>query len=419
MNIRRPVFNNQQSYKINKITHIFIGIDFGTSYTKVSYSYAPTKNPQINTVKWNNNFFKQSILYLKDERLYFEKPEAEYQEVKYFKYSIIEKTLQNTRYATKNNFEEMCCVYFLAQIIKRTLSYIIEALKLDNLEDIAISVNMGVPLENFYNGANVTNKGIFQDIIESAVVLAGGSKIRATLPDNQVLLYSLDDIYTELLHKKAKLNWDVNVHPELAAELLLYHTSPFVPEGIYAIVDAGGGTVDMALFKKDIFNRNVSMSCLSQTVLPFGVELLEKLDSDSEDIFQQAFSKMLVKSKDSLNVDYNNQRKIPVFFLGGGATNTWYIENIKKTRERLGQANIPELDFRQNIDNFISEEKSLIEKNQRLIISQMLAKHKAEIKDVQGFPNFYEQEKRQRTNANNEVQALADDLYERGQKYWD
>ena len=116
MALQRPTL---APLKKQSISNIFIGIDFGTSYTKVSYSYAPTDNPQIHTLKWNNDFFKPTVLFIKDGSLFFDKPDGESKEVKYFKYSMLEESLRNNRpYGTKNNFEEMCCVYFLAQLIK-------------------------------------------------------------------------------------------------------------------------------------------------------------------------------------------------------------------------------------------------------------------------------------------------------------
>ena len=75
------------SFRRQTISNVFVGIDFGTSYTKVSYSYAPTQVPQIETIKWDNDFFKQTVLYVQNERLFFEKPEGDFKEVKYFKYS--------------------------------------------------------------------------------------------------------------------------------------------------------------------------------------------------------------------------------------------------------------------------------------------------------------------------------------------
>ncbi len=171
------------SFRRQTISNVFVGIDFGTSYTKVSYSYAPTQVPQIETIKWDNDFFKQTVLYVQNERLFFEKPEGDFKEVKYFKYSIIEKKLKNTAEKTVNNFEEMCCVYFLAQVIKRSLEIIKSNLNISNIDDIKVSINMGVPLENFYEETNKNNKGLYQDILEDAILLAGGSRVKVEIQE--------------------------------------------------------------------------------------------------------------------------------------------------------------------------------------------------------------------------------------------
>ena len=140
------------TFKKQSINEIFLGIDFGTSFTKVSYSYAPTNNPEIQTIEWDyKEFLKPSIVYLQNHELYFEKPEGNEKEIKYFKYSIIEESLREKNLEnTTNNFEKLCCVFFLANIIKNSLQHIKERLKITDEADLKIYVNMGVPLENFY-----------------------------------------------------------------------------------------------------------------------------------------------------------------------------------------------------------------------------------------------------------------------------
>ena len=402
-----------QTFRKKKITHVFIGIDFGTSYTKVSYSYAPNLTAQIETILWSNNdtparndrdfstinrdntFFKRTILYVQNDRLYFDKPMGESKEIKYFKYSLIENSLKNNSENTKNNFEEMCCVYFLAQLIKRSLSIIKEKLRIPNLDEIKFFINMGVPLENFYEEENKTNQGIYLKILENAITLAGGSKIKASIPPNQVLISNLDSVYSEMCEKKAILNWTANVYPELAAELLLYHQSKFVPDGVYIIIDIGGGTVDMALFQKNTSkNTKVSnMYCLSQRVLPYGIEILHtNREAISRENFQKNFCTMLMESKHFSDVHYDKLKKIDVFFLGGGATEPWYRTSITETRSRLRQGGIPQLNFSQSLQDFIQHEEMLIRKNQRLIISQMLSRHHDDISNVKGLPDFYQEE---------------------------
>ncbi|HBB14246.1 MAG TPA: hypothetical protein DCZ76_08225 [Treponema sp.] len=393
MSSQRPVL---APFKKKSISSIFIGIDFGTSYTKVSYSYAPTTNPQIHTLKWNDDFFKPTVLFIKDARLFFDKPDGESKEVKYFKYSMLEESLRNNRPdGTKENFEEMCCVYFLAQLIKRSLQKIQQELHLDDIYTLDIFVNMGVPLENFYEEGNKKNQGLYLDILKNAVTLAGGSKVRAKIPENQVLISNLDEVYSEMLCKKAILNWKANVYPELAAELLLYHESDFVHDGLYAVVDIGGGTVDMALFQKSTITttKEKIMDCINQDIKPFGIEV-RKTKNISENQLMSIFAKLIVDAKKN---NKNNQwicpvnfKSIDVFFLGGGANDDWYSKTIKRTpvERNWKQAEIG-TDFNKNLNQFIMSDNRLIEKDQRLTISQMLSRHPNEITRVKGFPNFY------------------------------
>lgn len=385
---QRPVL---PSFKKQEIKNVFLGVDFGTSYTKVSYSYAPSNNPQIHTLKWDGDFFKKTELYYQNDRLYFDKPTTPCAVIKYFKYSIIEKKLQNNRQETKCNFEELCCVYFLAQIIKRALTMVFESLKISDTSNINVSVNMGVPLENFYKEKNKNNKGLYLEILENAVTLAGGSKVKASIPNNQVLLSNLDEVYKEILCKKSMLNWSVNVFPELAAELLLYHESKFIPEGLYAIIDIGGGTVDMALFQKYFFDNVPFMYCLKEDVLPYGVEVLQNNKNEQAlKSFQKMFSELLMEPKEYVNINYSGLKKIDVFFLGGGAEDPWYWNGIVAVKNRLRKAGIPNLNLTVGLQSFIKTEESLIQKNQRLIISQMLARHISDITEVKGYPDWFE-----------------------------
>ena len=387
-------------FKKKEIEQVFLGIDFGTSYTKVSYSIAPSDNPQIHTLEWNSDdkYFIQSVIYFKEDKLYFTKPEKDYEEIKYFKYSILEESLRNySQKNLKNNFEEMCCVYYLAQIIKRSLKQIQEKNNIKDLENIKITVNMGAPLENFYNEREKPNKELYLEILENAITLAGGSAVKAGIPENDVSLLDLDSVYTELLKKKPKLKWRADVIPELAAELFLYHQSKSVPEGIYVIIDIGGGTVDMAVFQKYKYHPNApaGMYCLAQKVIPLGVEILntkknedDKLQSKRE--LQETFSRMVITSRRRMDGSYDDIKKVDVFFLGGGANNDWYKNSISETTVRLRSGFNPKLNFSYSIESFINSEDSLLIKNQRLIISQMISKTKDDITSVLGFPDYYE-----------------------------
>ncbi len=200
--------------------------------------------------------------------------------------------------------------------------------------------------------------------------------------------------------------------------MLLYHQSNFVADGVYAIIDVGGGTVDMALFQKITSEntKNSYMYCLAQKVLPYGVEIIqESSDAVFSNQFKIEFSAMLVNSRNYLDVNYSNYYKLDVFFLGGGANNPWYVSNIESTRERLRNTIIPPLNFARSIEEFIISEEMLLQKNQRLIISQMLARHHDEIDSVRGFPNFYQIEKEERLKKQ-EFDWKAD-LEEKGEKY--
>lgn len=289
---------------------------------------------------------------------------------------------------------------------------------LDDIYALEISVNMGVPLENFYEEKNKKNKGLYLDILENAVTLAGGSKVQAIIPENQVLLSNLDEVYSEILCKKAFLNWKANVYPELAAELLLYHESDFVHDGLYAVVDIGGGTVDMALFQKstDFSTKKKIMDCINQDIQPYGIEV-RKLNSVSETKLMKMFAGVIAgakkHTKENRLVSSKNFEKIDIFFLGGGANDNWYLKTIKRTpSEHKWESSGIGTDFDKDLTGFIKDDNRIIEKEQRLIISQMLARHPDEITNVKGFPNFYSSP----NNNSSDSPSPDDEMYERGKR---
>lgn len=398
----KPQRPSKVPFQKKEIAQVFLGIDFGTSYTKVSYSYAPTTNRLISTIKWGDSFFKESILYLKNERIYFEKPCNPFNEIRYFKFSIIEKQLLNTRInTTKNNFEKLCCVYFLTHVIKRSLETIQSELKIEDLSKIKITVNMGAPLESFDYSNYKTE--LYESLLKYAVILAGGnSTSRFKIPENQVTLSSLDEVYSRLQNKNYQLTWTYKVFPELVVEMALYHESTSIPENIYVLVDIGGGTVDMAVLQKKESWKKYHLYCLGQKILPYGVEILQKKDgSISEKKFQEAFISMVIDIKAFDGVNLKEINRINIFFLGGGSTNPWYQNTIAKTESILKKSNIPPLDTTMTLDHFISGEEMLREKNQRLIISQMLARDESEIPKILGFPEHFRKQQ-----ANNQLQKI-------------
>ena len=201
--------------------------------------------------------------------------------------------------------------------------------------------------------------------------------------------------------------------------MFLYQQSKNIPEGLYAIIDVGGGTVDMAIFEKYKLNT-MGMYCLDEAVLPYGVEVLDKIKSDDiRQTFMQAFTEMIMNAKKETDLILDDIPKVDVFFLGGGATNEWYKKCIVDTQGWLKSSFKPKLNFKLAINDFIENEDYLITKNQRLLISQMIARSKDDFPSVLGFPISAEQAKNARRFYHEAETSLEDDLYERSQKYRD
>ena len=152
---------------------VIIGIDFGTSFTKVYFNQdGEIKQPiqfESNGVK---SFFLSTELFYdpqKNKVYLHELPDCEI--LKYFKYSMITDDLTTSPKLKKNNSsikvkpELLCSVYFLACLIKKVKKQIADILK---TQDIKYIINMGCPINNYIN----KNKGIYDKVLAAAYCLS-------------------------------------------------------------------------------------------------------------------------------------------------------------------------------------------------------------------------------------------------------
>lgn len=120
----RRVFTSRTEQQTQKI--VIIGIDFGTSFTKVYFNQGgEVKQPIQFEVSSSKSYFLPTELYYNptENKLYFHKDDN-CEVLKYFKYSMINEGLltskellqKNTAFNIKPEF--LCSVYYLACLIK-------------------------------------------------------------------------------------------------------------------------------------------------------------------------------------------------------------------------------------------------------------------------------------------------------------
>jgi hypothetical protein len=403
---------------IKKTIPVNVGIDFGTSFTKVCFSESQNTH---NFVKFNGSEFKPSIIYydFANKSFYYNKPNIKNIEtIEYFKYSMIGDSLPRSRYLLNEKLsykpEILCSLFFLACLIKEIEEYItgyfIEKMIKVNID---WSFIMGVPIENYEN----KNKFLYDKILNIAYKLS-----------NQLTKYSaplnfLADYYDQYRNKNFPLfgQSNINTLPELYAESLAFLKDRNVDRGVYALMDIGGGTVDMAiLYKKSPSVFNVT----SKDIQPLGIEIVSKnISKDNSDValvkknlrdndnlsdlpyisretesklkedLRISFAKLVMDSKKKeIRDDKTNKHifrlhngKLPVVICGGGANHKWYEDGVNRNLSNLR----PVLAEGLKLDIWPVEKlfSGIQHINHRLLIAYALSGRIGdEITELQGYP---------------------------------
>ena len=422
---------------------VIIGLDFGTSYSKVCYSHPGKKGVPVNFIDDNGQttLFKPTKVYFstKTKRLYYTKPQKEvFDCIQYFKYTMIRDVLQKSRCLQKHcselshNPETLCSVFFIASLLREVFQLIREKLVPgDAHREIRWSVNMGVPIENYHDD----NLKVYNSVLHA------GFKLSSLLTDDSIDLLEMDRIVTRF---EEQPDWQQNDRlttlPELYAEAMAYLKDPQTQTGFYTIIDIGGGTTDLATLYISRDNGSPECIFLSQKVLPLGVEALvdtvassslrsgkrdqikhyfqstQKLCADStlfdeskytecKQQFLQGFSKVVmdakVKYRNQMDVQKKLNKQLPYFLFGGGSEYAWYQLLILKCNEGFTGANIPEM-IRVHLNTQFSTELIKNDPYGRLLIARMLAT--SHFPPIEGFPwHFTEQKLKYRDADMNEV----------------
>lgn len=397
---------------------VIIGIDFGTSFTKVYFNQdGEIKQPiqfESNGVK---SFFLSTELFYdpqKNKVYLHELPDCEI--LKYFKYSMITDDLTTSPKLKKNNSsikvkpELLCSVYFLACLIKKVKKQIADILK---TQDIKYIINMGCPINNFIN----KNKGIYDKVLAAAYCLSD------KVPIDGITITELFNFYQSYNQTNPNLPSNLQTVPELYAEALWFIEQPSTGEGLYTILDIGGGTVDFATISVTRTEEGEKRTQIySQKVMPLGIEILLQYMYPNEYFSERETCIDSLKTKDvrlpfGWKAEYNEDRKlkkahefdvefgagigevkernknlmdkqnsknsiIPYYTFGGGADFNWYHSIIKSHRTAFEKANIPPLIRQQILSEAIPDN--------RLIIAEQLTR--SSFPQISGFPWQFDRE---------------------------
>ena len=406
ISITRP---NSLAREIN----VYVGIDFGTSYTKaffksneghnVPVEWSEAINGKEGTV--DEDYFLPSTLYYENrtEKLYFYK-KADCK-LLFFKYGMIQPQLENEIFIGKRNRlrngaeknEFVSSIFYVANVIHLIKKYIEQKLEV-SLRRIKFRFNMGCPIENW----GCKYKGLYWLVLKTAYLLE-----KDGLKDG----LTVQEIY-EFYKKNKDADDDDCIHviPELYAEAYSFINDSSTKDGHYTILDVGGGTVDFAVIRVKHINNIKKVTFISQSVLPLGIEMLlkrfypdstdneyiqnkELLKTEKETIkavydswetltnhrertpyeFRKGFNDIILAagSKDSdLKINGDKKKVLPLYVYGGGANYEWYISIIYNHNPTISNADIPPLSRRYKKSNLF-----------RLVIAENLANIRDYIED--------------------------------------
>lgn len=355
---------------------INLGIDFGTSFTKVCFRDIGSEDSGVVAV---GKGFKEALvpsvvvigangkLYVDDEAGRLRQSVS----VTYLKMRLAGETIDGHLPEIAGlSLDSQDCVkalsaWFLASIIVRSQKWM-ERFQSDRMKnrDPIWSANVGVPVEHFDSEA----LQVFEEVLGVAWLWVKDQQIPATLRDAM-------SMYRETEMRLGEEVSDFHALPEIAAAVQSFVMSREAVPGIYVYFDIGGGTVDGVAFNFLNYGGERKINFYSGKVAPLGVssigsslnsvpknidafELERLLKASPKKITDQFVHKirlltakviMEAKQKDGRdwqedafqNTDYQRKfigsltparmRPLIVFIGGGGSKSNWYRSTIEST----------------------------------------------------------------------------------------
>jgi hypothetical protein len=268
-----------------------IGIDFGTSFTKVCLWDEDTAS---RVVTFAGASLKDSLLFSKvailpDHRLVAGLTELEWQleahgaeiEIDFIKMRLANFDLEHegewfrftdiSSYAHHDLNQIRCienlCVFYLARVIKRSKKWFIHNFpELVKNQEITWSANVGVPVR-YYNSKALNR---FERVLRIAFLLCNSNEA------DYLEKFTLEDLDRAVSSLKPNLSEDIPCFavPEVAAGTYAFTASRAAKEGDYTFIDIGSGTVESVYFSFDRETNRPRIKVLNPYVHPLGVDIL-------------------------------------------------------------------------------------------------------------------------------------------------
>jgi hypothetical protein len=263
-----PAIPSRRRLEIN------LGVDFGTVFTKVCYRIVgrdivglvpfnipaedgePTTLPSKVWVDTGGRLFSP-----------FDSPPQDSHEIKFFKMHLAGRGIGASfrpSVPTRIHVYRLITAYFLFRVLKKIKALIPELEPAASRgADIAWSGNIGVPIGYLESEA----KPRFEEVVRAAVVICE----RDSLTDTPTI-QEFEKAYLEALASPVVESDDFFITSELEAEITGLVSDPATKNGIYALFDVGGGTIDGAVFSFKREQGQPRVNFLTALVAPLGFE---------------------------------------------------------------------------------------------------------------------------------------------------
>ena len=337
--------------------NVNLGIDFGTSYTKVCYRDVGSDKSGILT--FEGGPYLPSIVLL-GENGTLSTPLANNRrsstEVAFLKMRIGEYTNPQD-----SMFVQALSSYYLAEIIRGAMDrFRIQESELSDRRQIRWSANIGVPVDHYDSPKLVIFRKVFAIAWMWAVSNGVPTTVQGAIEQYQIGQREVDLTAT-----------DCHAVPEIVAAVWSFVTSRAARPGIYTYFDVGGGTLDGVCFKYENNEGDRRIRCYSGKVASLGVSSLTRRTGDVniervltayklpppdvykqlakyEDEIQTLVGEIIITGKKKTggfkgNFLVDSMDLLPIFLGGGGASSAWYqmaINNTYGTRQH-DRAGVP------------------------------------------------------------------------------
>ncbi len=279
----------------------------------------------------------------------------------------------------RDNFEFICGIFFLANIIFYSSLYVSHFY---SIQAVAY-VSMGMPMSWNNLNAPIYNKAIY-----SAIMLlytkAGNDFTTLSLGDiyNNHIEYIPD--YSDKLFDPREPDAAHMTLPEVVNEVNFLLDKKNVPVGDYCIVDIGGGTADFAYITKEDFvlaGKKKFFYCKYAVVRELGDEIRKKQEADGriekyKSDFSSAFRECCVMGK--IMAKKKGNITVKTYLMGGGAQKSgdFYKEILlsPENKKLLETAGI-------EVQVYPQKDEAL-----RYIIANQLSKSDEGVKLLSGIP---------------------------------